>query len=76
MFPCVVRPRMRSNSEGKTAEAGNSAPMYAKFIKPFGSFAVGEATDRKNAARIRIAAIGAPIRATRFQKGESIASSI
>jgi len=50
--------------------------MYARFIKPFGSFAVEEATDRKNAARIRIAAIGAPIRATRFQKAEGIASSI
>jgi hypothetical protein len=67
--------RMRPIPRLKTAAARNSAPMYARFIKPFGCFAVGEATDRKNAAGIRIAAIGAPVRAIHFQKGDSAASS-
>jgi hypothetical protein len=49
--------------------------MYAIFIIQFGSFAVGEATDRMNAAGIKIAAIGAPVRAIHFQNGESSASS-
>jgi len=40
-----------------------------------GSFAVGEATDRKNAAGMRMAAIGAPVRAIHFQNGDSAASS-
>jgi hypothetical protein len=31
--------------------------MYARFIKPFGCVAEGGATNRKNAARIRMAAI-------------------
>jgi hypothetical protein len=49
--------------------------MYARFIKPFGCFASGDTTDRKNAAGIKIAAIGAPVGAIHFQNGESTASS-
>src|SRR5712691_10088726 len=67
--------RMRPTPKLRTAAARHSAPMYARFIKPFGCFAVGDATDRKNAAGMRIAAIGAPVRASHFQKGESTASS-
>ena len=42
--------------------------MYARFINEFGWLARGEATDRKNAAGIKIAAIGAPTRASHFQE--------
>jgi cobalt transporter subunit CbtB len=59
----------------RTAAARNSAPVYARLIRPFGRVAVGETTDRKNAAGIRFAAIGTPARAIYFQNGESIASS-
>jgi len=44
-------------------------------MSPFGCVAEGDATDKKNAAGIKIAAIGAPVRASHFQKGESTASS-
>ncbi len=43
--------------------------MYARFINPFGSFAVGDATERKKAAGIRIVAIGAPVGASQLPKG-------
>lgn len=49
--------------------------MYARFNNAFGSLAVGDATERKNAAGIKIAAIGAPSRASHFQNDESTASS-
>lgn len=67
--------RMRPTPRLKTAAARNSAPTYARFINPFGCVAVGKATDRKKAEGIRIAAIGAPVRAIHFQKGESAAWS-
>src|SRR5262245_60283669 len=67
--------RMRPTPRLKTAAARKPAPTYASPIRPLGSFASGEATDRKNAAGIRIAAIGAPVRAIHFQNGERSASS-
>src|ERR1700730_11063998 len=67
--------RMRPTPRIRTAPAKISAPMYARFIKPFGCDAVGEATDRKNAVGIKIATFGTPDRASHFQKGESKASS-
>lgn len=45
--------------------------MYTTIINPFGVVAVGEATERKNAGGIRIAAIGTAVLATHFQNGES-----
>jgi hypothetical protein len=41
----------------RTAAAKNSAPRYARLIKPFGLVAVGGTTDKKKTAGIRIAAI-------------------
>src|SRR5665213_4412060 len=67
--------RIRPIPRLKTEAARNKAPTYAKFINPFGSVAEGDATERKNAVGIRIAAIGAPVRAIHFQKGGRIASS-
>jgi hypothetical protein len=61
-------------SRHRTAAARNSTPRYPRLIKPFDCVAVGEATDKKNAAGIRIAAIGTPARASHFQKGESSAT--
>jgi putative aminopeptidase FrvX len=66
---------MRPTPRLRTAAARNNAPIYARFINPFGCFAEGEMMDKKNAAGIRIAAIGAPVRAIHFQNGESIVSS-
>src|SRR5262245_13385562 len=51
-------PRLRS------APARNPAPTYTRFMRPFGRVAEGEATDRKNEAGIRMAAMGAPARAS------------
>jgi hypothetical protein len=59
----------------KTAAARNYAPMYARFIKPFGLRLRGEATDRKNAAGGTVAWIRAPVRAIHLKKSASTASS-
>src|ERR1700736_5865706 len=67
--------RMRPTPSVTTAPARNTAPTYARFTSPFGLVAVGATTDRKNAAGIRIAAIGAPVLASHFQNGESFVSS-
>jgi len=66
-------PRISPIPNARTAAARNAAPTYVRFIKLLGSFTSSEATDRKNAEGIRIAAMGAPIRAIHFQKGESSA---
>src|SRR5262245_23113676 len=60
-----IKPTPRLN----TPPARKTTPTYARFIRRFGSVAVGDATERKNAAGMRIAAIGAPTRASHFQKG-------
>src|SRR5215468_403419 len=65
--------RIKPTPSVSTAPARNTAPTYARDIRPFGSVAVGDTTERKNAAGIRIAAIGAPIRASHFQNGDSAA---
>ncbi len=59
---------------GATAAARVAAPGYTSFRIPLGSVAVRE-TRRKNAAGIRMGAIGAPSRATHFQTAERPASS-
>src|SRR5262245_14356792 len=67
--------RMRPTPSVRTPKARNTAPTYARFIRAFGSFAVGEATDRKQAAGIKVAATGTPIRMIHFKKGESTVAS-
>src|SRR5439155_1475112 len=46
-----------------------------EYTLVLGAVALGEATERKNAEGIRIAAIAAPVRASHFQKGERAGSS-
>src|SRR5262245_28511037 len=67
--------RMRPTPSIRTSKGSNSAPTYARFIRAFGSLAVREATDRKKAAGIRIAAIGAPTPAIHFQSESTVSST-
>jgi hypothetical protein len=50
---------MRPMPSVSTAAARQIAPTYARFIRPLGFVAVGDATERKNARGMRIAAAGA-----------------
>src|SRR5580693_5470113 len=47
--PCGVN---ETHSEPRTATARNSAPMSARFIKPFDCVSVGELINRKNVVGI------------------------
>jgi hypothetical protein len=62
-------------SEGQNGGGEKQGADESEIDQAVGLRAAGDTTDRKNAAGIRIAAMGAPFRAIHFQNGESTASS-